>query len=200
MQMIKRPLPSGRIQPASEEVSELTFPEMGHQGASIPYSADPQAARRLRCSILRFVDRDRYQRETQRLAAILRDEIRSQGVSIRSLEQKMGVGNSVYQKVLGGKITMTVGHLLQIADALGLEWLELFRRAYLGPVPPAEASAGVDELEARVLEILHRHGVLPDAAPEDQDATTRTEPARSAGLDAREDAPGSAALVRSSPR
>lgn len=110
------------------------------------------------------MDRDRYQREAQRLAAILRDEIRSQGVSIRSLEQKMGVGNSVYQKVLSGKITMTVGHLLQIADALGLEWLELFRRAYLGPVPPAEvpATAGVDELEARVLEILHRHGVLPD--------------------------------------
>jgi transcriptional regulator with XRE-family HTH domain len=109
------------------------------------------------------VDRARYQREAQRLAVILREEIRSQGVSIRSLEQKMGVGNSVYQKVLCGKVTMTVGHLLQIADALGLDWLELFRRAYLGPAAPSEvlAPAGVDELEARVLEILHRHGVLP---------------------------------------
>lgn len=146
------------------------------------------------------MDRDRYQRETQRLAAILRDEIRSQGVSIRSLEQRMGVGNSVYQKVLCGKITMTVGHLLQIADALGLEWLELFRRAYLGPVPPAEAPAGVDELETRVLEILHRHGVLPETPAEGQKATTRTEPARSAGPDAREDAPETAAPVRSLPR
>ena len=148
------------------------------------------------------MDRDRYQQEAQRLAAILRDEIRSQGVSIRSLEQKMGVGNSVYQKVLCGKITMTVGHLLQIADALGLEWLELFRRAYLGSVPLAEApaGAGVDELEARVLEILHRHGVLPETPAEDQDATTRTEPARIAGPDAREDAPGTAVPVRSSPR
>ncbi len=147
------------------------------------------------------MDRERYQREAQRLAAILRDEIRSQGVSIRSLEQKMGVGNSVYQKVLCGKITMTLGHLLQIADALGLEWLEVFRRAYLGSIPPAGASAtaGADELEARVLEILHRHGVLPDAPPEDRDAT-RTEPARSAGLDAREDAPGTAAPFRSSSR
>jgi transcriptional regulator with XRE-family HTH domain len=124
------------------------------------------------------VDRDRYQKEAQRLAAILRDEIRSQGVSIRSLEQKMGVGNSVYQKVLCGKITMTLGHMLQIADALGLEWLELFRRAYLGSVPStaAPATAGADELEARVLEILHRHGVLPDVPPEDRDAT-RAEPA-----------------------
>jgi hypothetical protein len=93
-----------------------------------------------------------------------------------------------------------VGHLLQIADALGLDWLELFRRAYLGPVPPAEAPAGVDELEARVLEILHRHGVLPETPVEDEDATTRTEPARSAGPDAREAAPGSAAPVRSLPR
>jgi transcriptional regulator with XRE-family HTH domain len=145
------------------------------------------------------VDRDRYQREAQRLAAILREEIRSQGVSIRSLEQKMGVGNSVYQKVLCGKITMTVGHLLQIADALGLEWLDLFRRAYLGPAPPAEATAGVDDLEARVLEILHRHGVLPDMPPEDPESM-RTEPARSAGPDAREAAPGTAAPARSSPR
>lgn len=147
------------------------------------------------------MDRDRYQRETQRLAAILRDEIRSQGVSIRSLEQKMGVGNSVYQKVLCGKITMTVGHLLQIADALGLEWLEVFRRAYIGPISSAVAPAttGADELEARVLEILHRHGVLPDAPPEDRDAT-RIEPARNADLDAREAAPGTASPVRSSSR
>ena len=147
------------------------------------------------------MDRDRYQRETQRLAAILREEIRSQGVSIRSLEQKMGVGNSVYQKVLCGKITMTVGHLLQIADALGLEWLDLFRRAYLGPAAPSEvlAPAGMEELEARVLEILHRHGVLPDTPPEESEST-RTEPARSAGLDAREAAPGTAAPVRSWPR
>jgi transcriptional regulator with XRE-family HTH domain len=147
------------------------------------------------------VDRDRYQRETQRLAAILRDEIRSQGVSIRSLEQKMGVGNSVYQKVLSGKITMTVGHLLQIADALGLEWLEVFRRAYLGSIPSAAAptTTGADELEVRVLEILHRHGVLPDVPSEDR-AATRTEPARSADPDTREAAPGTAAPVRSSSR
>lgn len=112
----------------------------------------------------------------------------------------MGVGNSVYQKVLCGKITMTMGHLLQIADALGLEWLELFRRAYLGPVPPAEAPAGVDELEARVLDILHRHGVLPDPPPEDRDVMARTESARSGDLDAREAAPGTAAPARSSSR
>jgi transcriptional regulator with XRE-family HTH domain len=112
------------------------------------------------------VDRERYQREAQRLAAILRREIRRQGVSIRSLEQKMGVGNSVYQKVLGGKITMTVSHLLQIADALSLEWPELFRRAYLGSEEPAEApSVETEEFDRKVIDILRRLGLLPERTP-----------------------------------
>jgi transcriptional regulator with XRE-family HTH domain len=110
------------------------------------------------------VDRDRYQREAQRLAALLRREIQRQGVSIRSLEQKMGVGNSIYQKVLGGKITMTLSHLLQIADALGLEWPELFRMAYQGSLPPAEApAAGANEFDEKVMDVLRRHGLLPGA-------------------------------------
>jgi transcriptional regulator with XRE-family HTH domain len=109
-----------------------------------------------------IVDRDRYQREAQRLAALLRREIQRQGVSIRSLEQKMGVGNSIYQKVLGGKITMTLSHLLQIADALGLEWPELFRMAYQSPSPPAEAPAtGAGEFDEKVIDVLRRHGLLP---------------------------------------
>ena len=111
----------------------------------------------------RAVDRERYQREAQRVAAILRQEIRRQGVSIRSIEQKMGVGNSVYQKVLGGKVTMTLGYLLQIADALGLEWPEFFRKAYLDSPQPGEASAAnADDFEQRVLDVLLRHGLLPN--------------------------------------
>ena len=107
------------------------------------------------------MNRERDKREAQRLIAILRLEIKRQGVSIRSLEQKMGVGNSVYQKVLGGKITMTLGHLLQIADALDLEWPELFRRAYLSPSQPAEASATeAEDFDQKVLDVLRRHGLL----------------------------------------
>jgi transcriptional regulator with XRE-family HTH domain len=113
------------------------------------------------------VDRERYRREDLRLAAILRQEIRRQGVSIRSLEQKMGVGNSVYQKVLGGKITMTLEYLLQIADALGLEWPELFRRAYLDSSQPGEApAADTEEFDRRVLDVLRRHGLLPEEQPQ----------------------------------
>jgi len=111
------------------------------------------------------VNRERYQHEALRLAAILRREIRRQGVSIRSLEQKMGVGNSVYQKVLGGKITMTLGHLLQIADALGLEWQELFRMAYLGSAQLAEAPpAEAEDFDQKVMDVLRRHGLLSERA------------------------------------
>ena len=112
------------------------------------------------------MDREPYQREGGRLADILRQEIRRQGVSIRSLEKKMGVGNSVYQKVLNGKITMTLEHLLQIADALGLEWSELFRRAYLEPLQPGEIPAAEDDFERRVLDVLRRHGLLPEGQPQ----------------------------------
>lgn len=111
------------------------------------------------------MDRARYQQEAQRLAAILRGEIQRQGVSIRSLEQKMGVGNSVYQKVLGGKISMTLGHLLQMADALGLEWTELFRMAYPAPTPSPEIPATEGEdFDQKVMDVLRRHGLIPDAA------------------------------------
>jgi transcriptional regulator with XRE-family HTH domain len=114
------------------------------------------------------VNRERYQHEALRLAAILRREIRRQGVSIRSLEQKMGVGNSVYQKVLGGKITMTLAHLLQIADALGLEWPELFRMAYLGSAQLAEAPpAEAEDFDQKVMDVLRRHGLLSERVVRD---------------------------------
>ncbi|HEV8578586.1 MAG TPA: helix-turn-helix transcriptional regulator [Thermoanaerobaculia bacterium] len=114
-----------------------------------------------------LVDRERYRSEVFRLADILRDEIREKGVSIRSLEQKMGVGNSVYQRVLKGRVAMTVDTLLQIADALDMDWRELFRRAYFASSESSpEPINNQDELEQKVLEILRRHGVLPDPEAE----------------------------------
>ena len=115
----------------------------------------------------RMRDRSRYQQETTRLAALLREEIRRRGLSIRSLEQKMGVGNSIFQKVLTGRIKMTLEHLLAIADALDLDWPALFRLAYPGaaeakPQPQKPA----DELEEKVLAVLRRYGIVPQRPPE----------------------------------
>jgi transcriptional regulator with XRE-family HTH domain len=108
------------------------------------------------------MDRDRYQREASRLTAILRAELQNKGVSIRSLEQKMGVGNSVYQKLLGGKITVTLAHLLQIADALELDWQELFRRAYFPVSEASEATpaSAPEDFDHKVMDVLRRHGLL----------------------------------------
>jgi transcriptional regulator with XRE-family HTH domain len=109
-------------------------------------------------------DRSRYQHETTRLAALLREEIRRRGLSIRSLEQKIGVGNSIFQKVLTGRIKMTLEHLLAMADALDLDWPALFNLAYPGsaadkPQKPA------DELEEKVLAVLRRYGIVPQHPP-----------------------------------
>lgn len=77
----------------------------------------------------------------------------------------MGVGNSVYQKVLNGKITMTLSHLLQIADALDLEWTELFRMAYLPAPQPVEAPvAESEDFDQKVMDVLRRHGLLAELA------------------------------------
>src|SRR4051794_29245318 len=92
-------------------------------------------------------DRSRYHQETTRLASLLREEIRRQGVSIRSLEQKMGVGNSIFQKVLTGRIKMTLEHLLAMADALDLDWPAFFRLAYPSPAAEGRPSRSPEEQE-----------------------------------------------------
>lgn len=60
-------------------------------------------------------------------------------MSIRSLEKSMGVGDSVFNKVLKGKTTLQFRHVLMICDALGVGWRELFADFYgLGPSPAQE--------------------------------------------------------------
>lgn len=110
-------------------------------------------------------DRSRYQQETARLATLLREEIRRRGVSIRSLEQKMGVGNSIFQKVLTGRIKMTLEHLLALADSLDLDWSALFSLAYPGPAEN-KPEKPADELEEKVLAVLRRYGIVPQQPPE----------------------------------
>ena len=105
------------------------------------------------------MDRNRYQSEAARLAALLRKEIARRGVSVRSLEQSMGVGTSIYAKVLTGKITMSLSHLLQILDALEMDWPEFFHLAY--GLPAEEPPSEEHDFDHRVLDVLRRHGLLP---------------------------------------
>jgi len=78
---------------------------------------------------------DRFDAEAQRIARALFLLVQRKGVSIRSLEKKMGVGDSVFNKVLKGRVTLQLRHILMIADALGVSWKQFFAVAYGLPVP-----------------------------------------------------------------
>jgi transcriptional regulator with XRE-family HTH domain len=104
--------------------------------------------------------RDRYEEEALRLVRLLSSMAMEKRVSIRSLERKMGVGDSVFSKVLRGQITPQVRHVLMIADALEVGCPELFARAYgLAQPRAARAAAPADE-EGRLVGLLLRLGVI----------------------------------------
>jgi transcriptional regulator with XRE-family HTH domain len=123
---------------------------------------------------------DRYTEEALRLAGMLKTLAKSKRRSIRSLEQQMGVGTSMFHKVLKGDVTLQLRHLLMIADALEVDWTEFFQMAYpragapavahsdslledldhvLGE--PAEREISDAEFEERVKRVLAHLGLLP---------------------------------------
>jgi len=115
---------------------------------------------------------DPFAAETARLVHVLARLVKEKHVSVRSLEKAMRVGDSVFSKVLKGKITLNVRHVLMICTALGIEWKEFFARAYgIGEAAEEAAppSAPDDaELEARLIRILNRLGFVPQKAPEER--------------------------------
>ncbi|MFL6237654.1 MAG: hypothetical protein ACJ76N_31340 [Thermoanaerobaculia bacterium] len=132
--------------------------------------------------------RDRYTEEALRLAGMLKTLAKSKRRSVRSIEQQMGVGTSIFHKVLKGDVTLHVRHVLMIADALGIDWAEFFHMAYpragaasaasgdsllgdlnraLGEGPAVEEAEISDaEFEQRVTRVLARLGLLPEREDE----------------------------------
>lgn len=104
--------------------------------------------------------RDRYEEEALRLVGVLASLAREKRVSVRSLEKKMGVGDSVFAKVLRGRITPQVRHVLMIADALEVGWPELFARAYGLAVPRPPRETVPADVEERMIGLLLRLGVI----------------------------------------
>jgi len=82
---------------------------------------------------------DRYAAETARVLAVLRDLVKAKPASVRSLEQKMRVGDSIFSKLLKGKITLQFRHILLLCDALDLDWRDFFALAYSLPGEPTDA-------------------------------------------------------------
>ena len=116
-------------------------------------------------------DRDPFSVETSRLVEALARRVRESRVSIRSLEKKMGVGESVFSKILKGKITLQMRHVLMICTALEIDWKDFFADVYgLGgskePAVPADTEKLVTEaeLDRRVIRLLLRFKLIePDA-------------------------------------
>jgi transcriptional regulator with XRE-family HTH domain len=120
---------------------------------------------------------DPFAAETSRLVQVLADLVKEKRVSVRSLEKAMGVGDSVFSKVLKGRITLNVRHVLMICTALGIEWRDFFARAYGltgADAPPATGPLPDDvQLEEKMIRILTRLGVLPAQAPDGSSAGER---------------------------
>jgi transcriptional regulator with XRE-family HTH domain len=96
---------------------------------------------------------------------MLADLAKKEGLSIRSLEKKMKVSDGGFYKVLRGQVTLQVRHILKILDAIEVEWQDFFVQAY-----PPEGTPG-DPLEAKVLAILARHGIIPPGPARSEPAT-----------------------------
>ena len=93
---------------------------------------------------------DAVKAEVTRMLQVLRTVVTESGLSVRALERKAGVGYTTFQKVLLGKVTPQLDHLLRIVHAVGISWPEFFSRCYgiaASPIREREARAGIlDEL------------------------------------------------------
>lgn len=121
---------------------------------------------------------ERYGTEIGRVVLLLHEAAKSRGVSIRSMEKEAGVGDSVFQKVLVGKVSPSLRHILMMCDAMGLPWQEFFAQAYAPPPSPEPT------FEERVRAILYSEGLLPlrraeGAAPAEAASRDITAPAES---------------------
>ena len=113
---------------------------------------------------------DRYDAEALRLSRLLALAVKQKEVSVRSLEKKMRVGDSVFSKVLKGRVGLQVRHVLMIADAIGLDWKEFFAVAYGLQVPAtgkaeAPAASPEDILAEKVIQALARRLLAPAPEP-----------------------------------
>ncbi len=73
------------------------------------------------------MEKDREEVET--LLKMLDDEIVKSRISKRKLEKMLGQGQGYIGSLMKGRITLKVGHVYEIGEALGLEPLLLFFRA-----------------------------------------------------------------------
>lgn len=127
---------------------------------------------------------DRHTEEARRLGDLLLSLAKTRKRSIRSLEKQMGAPASSFRKALSGEANLQVRQVLMIADALGIDWAELFQMAYpsrngagsvtdLNKPHPERAGDGqegdeIDEMLRRALlrALFRLEDAPPDSSPD----------------------------------
>jgi transcriptional regulator with XRE-family HTH domain len=84
--------------------------------------------------------------QTAHLRKVLRTAITSLGLSLKEVQQRMGVSGGYLTRLFAGEIDVKVDHVVAIAEVLGVEPEELFWLAF--PPPQGEPSPTALRLRA----------------------------------------------------
>jgi transcriptional regulator with XRE-family HTH domain len=74
--------------------------------------------------------------QTAHLGKVVKTSIRALGLSLREVERRLGMSRGYLSRLFAGEMDLKVDHVVEIAEALGVEPEELFRLAF--PSSPAE--------------------------------------------------------------
>lgn len=80
---------------------------------------------------------DKIEAELTRIRETLAQALEENRYSVRAVERKLGASVGARRKALKGQIPLTVRHLLEMLEAIGLPWETFFQALY----PPAGEKA-----------------------------------------------------------
>ena len=133
--------------------------------------------------------------EVLRIAGLLEGLIAFKKVSIRQLENDLGVSHGTLARIFSGKIELKYRHILDILERLQVTPLSFFELAYqrsddedtqeivakLGrismPRPLPQPEVNPDLIQAMVLDALRKFEVLPPDSEDEGEASDEGEPA-----------------------
>jgi transcriptional regulator with XRE-family HTH domain len=91
--------------------------------------------------------------QSSALAKALKKAINALGLTLKEVENRLGLSRGYLSRLFGGQIDIKVDHVVQIGEVLGVEPEELFRLAFPGGSPPSQ-------------KVLHLREVFGVTAPE----------------------------------
>jgi transcriptional regulator with XRE-family HTH domain len=80
------------------------------------------------------------------LAKALKKAINAFGLTLKEVENRLGLSRGYLSRLFGGQIDIKVDHVVQIGEVLGVEPDELFRLAFPGVNPPSQKALHLREV------------------------------------------------------